>query len=76
MHAGHARIQPVKIPGSTGLGEPTIVHDSGAGNNGVDRLFAIAPAGVPTIAGGQTSSPLFTSTDNGQTWTGPVMNTL
>jgi hypothetical protein len=67
---------PVKIPSSTGLGEPSITHDNGAGNGGVDRLFVIAPAGVPTIAGGHPSSPLFTSTDGGATWTGPVYDTF
>jgi hypothetical protein len=71
-------ICPVEIPSSAGLGEPTIIHDAGQNNSGVDRLFVIAPAGVPTIAGSgnHPSSPLFTSTDDGLHWTGPVYDTF
>lgn len=67
---------PLVIPSSTGLGEPSLAHDDGAGNSGVDRLFAIAPNGVPSIGGGNPSSPLWTSTDGGATWTGPVYDTF
>ena len=47
-------ICPVKIPNSSGLGEPSIVHDSQG------RLFVTAPQAIGNVnpAGG---SPLFTS---------------
>ena len=56
---------PVKVPGSSGLGEPTIVHDS------TGRLFVTAPQSLGNV---QTSggSPLFTSADGGLTWGAPV----
>jgi hypothetical protein len=66
----------VIIPSSTSLGEPSLVHDSGAGNSGVDRLFVTAPNRVPSIGGGNPSSPLWTSTNGGATWTGPVFDTF
>ncbi|HVA60548.1 MAG TPA: hypothetical protein VNG13_08430 [Mycobacteriales bacterium] len=62
---------PVQLPSSGGLGEPTLIADDGAGNAGVPRLFVTAPQGVGNVqtAGG---SPLYTSTDAGATWSGPV----
>jgi hypothetical protein len=58
-------ICPVQIPGSAGLGEPSIVHDSQG------RLFVTAPQGLGNVhtAGG---SPLFTSTNGGLSWGAPV----
>lgn len=61
---------PVELPSSSGLGEPTIIHDSGAGNGGVARLFVTAPQALGNVQ--QGGSPLYTSTDGGATWTGPV----
>ncbi|MGH3609245.1 MAG: sialidase family protein, partial [Pseudonocardiaceae bacterium] len=63
-------IAPVRVASSTGLGEPTIVHDHGAGNGGVDRLFVTAPQGLGSAQAG--GSPLFTSIDGGATWGAPV----
>lgn len=56
---------PVKIPNSSGLGEPSIIRDSQG------RLFITAPQALGNIntAGG---SPLFTSANGGQTWGPPV----
>ena len=56
---------PVEIPGSGGLGEPSIIHD------GQGRLFVTAPQALGNI---QTSggSPLFTSADGGLSWGPPV----
>src|SRR6266566_5263883 len=56
---------PVKIPNSSGLGEPSIIHDSQG------RLFVTAPQSLGNIntAGG---SPLFTSVNGGQAWGPPV----
>ena len=64
-------ICPVLLAGSTGLGEPTIIADNGAGNGGVPRLFVTGPQGIGNInsSGG---SPLFTSTNGGSTWSAPV----
>ena len=61
----------MQIPQSTGLGEPTIIADNGAGNGGVQRLFVTGPQGIGNInsAGG---SPLFTSSNGGASWSGPV----
>ncbi|MFZ0179105.1 MAG: hypothetical protein WAL84_04440 [Candidatus Dormiibacterota bacterium] len=66
---------PVAIPSSAGLGEPTIVHDNGAGNGGVARLFVTAPQAIGNIntSGG---SPLFTSLDGGAHWSAPVRSQL
>jgi hypothetical protein len=66
---------PVKIPSSSGLGEPTIIADNGAGNKGVPRLFVTAPQALGNV---QTSggSPLFTSTDGGVKWSGPVRSQM
>jgi hypothetical protein len=62
---------PVEIGASKGLGEPSLAHDSGAGNNGVDRLFIAAPQSIGNVnsSGG---SPLFSSTDGGAHWSAPV----
>jgi hypothetical protein len=62
---------PVAIPASGGLGEPTIVRDSGAGNGGVARLFVTAPQSLGNVmtSGG---SPMFTSLDGGAHWSAPV----
>ena len=59
-------ICPVKIPNSSGLGEPSIVHDSQG------RLFVTAPQAIGNVnpAGG---SPLFTSANGGRTW-GPMVH--
>jgi hypothetical protein len=56
---------PVKIPNSSGLGEPSIIHDSQG------RLFVTAPQAIGNIntAGG---SPLFTSVNGGLAWGPPV----
>src|SRR6201987_782494 len=56
---------PVKIPDSSGLGEPSIIHDSQG------RLFVTAPQAIGNIntAGG---SPLFTSVNGGPAWGPPV----
>ena len=64
----------VELGGSAGLGEPTIIHDSGAGNNGVPRLFVTGPQGLGNVQ--QGGSPLFTSTDGGATWSAPVRSTM
>src|ERR1700688_2307505 len=66
---------PVVIPSSAGLGEPTIVHDNGAGNGGVARLFVTAPQAIGNVntSGG---SPLFTSLDGGAHWSAPVRSQL
>jgi hypothetical protein len=56
---------PTGLTGSDGLGEPTIVHDS------ANRLFVTAPQAIGNVntAGG---SPMFTSSDGGNTWSSPV----
>jgi hypothetical protein len=66
---------PVALPSSLGLGEPTLIHDDGAGNGGKARLFVTAPQGLGNFmtSGG---SPLYTSTDGGLHWTGPVRSQL
>lgn len=60
-------LPPVLIPTSTGLGEPTLIHDS------QNRLFVTAPQKVGNVntAGG---SPVWTSTALGAngSWSGPV----
>lgn len=67
---------PMAIPGSGGLGEPTIVHDDGVGNsNGVARLFVTAPQSLGTI-NSRGGSPLYTSTNGGAGWTGPARSQL
>jgi hypothetical protein len=66
---------PVAVPGDTAT-EPSIIADSGTGNGGVPRLFVTGPAGVPTAVSTQFSSPLYTSVDGGNTWTGPVTDTF
>jgi hypothetical protein len=58
-------ICPVEIPNSTGLGEPSIVHDSQG------RLFVTAPQALGNIQTGG-GSPLFTSTNGGLAWGPPV----
>jgi hypothetical protein len=65
---------PVALPSSAGLGEPTLVHDDGAANGGVARLFVTAPQAIGTISSG--GSPLYTSTDGGAHWSGPVRSAL
>jgi hypothetical protein len=62
---------PVALPQSAGLGEPTIVHDDGAGNGGTARLYVTGPQGLGNLmtAGG---SPMYTSTDGGAHWSAPV----
>lgn len=66
---------PVALPQSAGLGEPTIVHDDGAGNGGVARLYITGPQGLGNLmtAGG---SPMYTSTDGGAHWSAPVRSQL
>lgn len=66
---------PVALPQSTSLGEPTIVHDDGAGNRGVARLYVTGPQGLGNVmtSGG---SPLYTSIDGGAHWSGPVRSQL
>jgi len=66
---------PVKLGGSTGLGEPTIAHDDGVGNPNGDRLFVTAPQSIGNI-NGAGGSPLFTSLDGGATWGAPVRSQL
>ena len=66
-------ICPVEIGSSGGLGEPTLIHDDGAGNSGVDRLFVTAPQAIGNVQ--QGGSPLFTSLDGGNTWGAPVRST-
>lgn len=65
---------PVKLPSSSGLGEPSIIADNGAGNGGVARLFVTAPQGLGNVQAG--GSPLFTSTDGGSTWSAPVRSDM
>ncbi|MBV8195354.1 MAG: exo-alpha-sialidase [Candidatus Dormibacteraeota bacterium] len=66
-------ICPVEVGQSGGLGEPTIIHDDGAGNgtSNTPRLFVTAPQAIGNVnsSGG---SPLFTSLDGGLTWGAPV----
>lgn len=66
---------PVALPSSAGLGEPTIVHDDGAGNGGTARLFVTAPQAIGNVmtSGG---SPLYTSSDGGVHWSAPVRSQL
>jgi hypothetical protein len=66
---------PVALPLSAGLGEPTLVHDDGAGNGSVARLFVTAPQAIGNI-NGSGGSPLYTSTDGGAHWAGPVRSQL
>ena len=66
---------PLSLPSSAGLGEPTIIHDNGAGNGGLDRLFVTAPQGIGNVmtSGG---SPLYMSADGGSHWGAPVRSQL
>ena len=54
---------PIAMPGSSGLGEPSLAFDRGTGN-----LYVTAPPGVPSGSG----SPIWTSADHGATWGAPV----
>ena len=58
---------PVRIPQSSGLGEPSIAIDSAG------RLFVTAPQSLGTITGG--GSPVWHSTTIGATWSAPVVPT-
>lgn len=66
---------PVALPQSAGLGEPTIVHDDAAGNGGAARLYVTGPQGLGNVMTGG-GSPLYTSTDGGAHWSGPVRSQL
>jgi hypothetical protein len=54
---------PVELPGSGGLGEPSIATDS------IGRLFVTAPQAIGNITGG--GSPVWNSKDAGATWSNP-----
>jgi len=62
--AGTGFLAPVQVPGSGGLGEPSLAVDSSG------RLIATAPQSIGNINGG--GSPVWTSTSGGATWSGPV----
>lgn len=65
---------PSQLPQSGGLGEPSLAADNGAGNNGVQRLYITAPQSLGTITTG--GSPLFSSSDGGTSWSGPVRSLM
>jgi hypothetical protein len=69
-------ICPVELAHSSGLGEPTLIHDSGAGNTAanIPRLFVQAPQAIGNGTSG--GSPLFTSLDGGLHWSTPVQSTF
>jgi len=62
--AGTGFVAPVQVPQSGGLGEPSLIVDSSG------RLIATSPQSIGTITGG--GSPVWTSTDGGASWAGPV----
>jgi len=64
-------ICPIKLPNSGGLGEPTLIHDSGAGNTtaNIPRLFVQAPEALGNGTSG--GSPMWTSLDGGLHWSNP-----
>lgn len=62
--AGTGFGSPVQIPQSSGLGEPSLAVDQSG------RLIATAPQSIGTISGG--GSPVWTSTTQGASWSGPV----
>jgi len=62
--AGTGFTAPVQIPQSGGLGEPSLALDSSG------RLVATAPQSIGNINGG--GSPVWTSTNGGAGWAGPV----
>jgi hypothetical protein len=56
---------PLKLPGSDGFGEPSIVSGSG-------RLVVTAPNGLLTTATADQPSPLWISTNGGTSFQGPI----
>jgi hypothetical protein len=62
--AGTGFLAPVQVPQSGGLGEPSLAVDSSG------RLVATAPQSLGNVNGG--GSPVWTSTNGGASWSGPV----
>ena len=58
---------PLTLPGSDTFGEPSLARDSQG------RLFATAPRGVLTTATTNQPSPVWVSSDGGQSFQGPIV---
>src|SRR5207249_5963680 len=58
---------PLMLPGSDSFGEPSLARDSQG------RLFATAPRGVLTTTITNQPSPVWVSSDGGQSFAGPIV---